>query len=69
MSEVILEINNLTSGYGDLPVLHEVSLSVNKGEIYSILGANGAGKSTLLRTISAGLKSQLQVLLILMEST
>jgi branched-chain amino acid transport system ATP-binding protein len=52
MSEVILEISNLTSGYGDLPVVHEVSLSINKGEIYSILGANGAGKSTLLNTLA-----------------
>lgn len=57
MSEVILEINNLTSGYGDLPVLHEVSLSVNKGEIYSILGANGAGKSTLLNTLAGTVKA------------
>ena len=56
MSEVILEISNLTSGYGDLPVLHEVSLSVNKGEIYSILGANGAGKSTLLNTLAGIVK-------------
>ena len=52
MSEVILEISNLTSGYGDLPVVHEVSLSINNGEIYSILGANGAGKSTLLNTLA-----------------
>lgn len=57
MSEVILEINNLTSGYGDLPVLHEVSLSINKGEIYSILGANGAGKSTLLNTLAGTVKA------------
>jgi len=57
MSEVILEINNLISGYGDLPVLHEVSLSVNKGEIYSILGANGAGKSTLLNTLAGTVKA------------
>ena len=57
MSEVILEINNLTSGYGDLPVLHGVSLSVNKGEIYSILGANGAGKSTLLNTLAGTVKA------------
>ena len=57
MSEVILEINNLTSGYGDLPVLHGVSLSINKGEIYSILGANGAGKSTLLNTVSGIIKA------------
>jgi branched-chain amino acid transport system ATP-binding protein len=57
MSDVILEINNLTSGYGDLPVLHGVSLSVNKGEIYSILGANGAGKSTLLNTLAGTVKA------------
>jgi branched-chain amino acid transport system ATP-binding protein len=57
MSEVILEISNLTSGYGDLPVLHEVALSVNKGEIYSILGANGAGKSTLLNTLAGTVKA------------
>ncbi len=57
MSEVILEINNLTSGYGDLPVLHGVSLSVKKGEIYSILGANGAGKSTLLNTLAGTVKA------------
>jgi len=57
MSEVILDISNLTSGYGDLPVLHEVSLTVNKGEIYSILGANGAGKSTLLNTLAGTVKA------------
>jgi len=57
MSEAILEINNLVSGYGDLPVLHGVSLSVNKGEIYSILGANGAGKSTLLNTLAGTIKA------------
>lgn len=57
MSDVILEINKLTSGYGDLPVLHGVSLSVNKGEIYSILGANGAGKSTLLNTLAGTVKA------------
>jgi branched-chain amino acid transport system ATP-binding protein len=57
MSDVILEINNLTSGYGDLPVLHGVSLSINKGEIYSILGANGAGKSTLLNTLAGTVKA------------
>jgi len=57
MSEAILEINNLVSGYGDLPVLHGVSLSLNKGEIYSILGANGAGKSTLLNTLAGTVKA------------
>lgn len=57
MSKVILEIDHLTSGYGDLPVLHEVSLKINEGEIYSILGANGAGKSTLLNTLAGTVRA------------
>lgn len=57
MSKVILEIDHLTSGYGDLPVLHEVSLKINEGEIYSILGANGAGKSTLLNTFAGTVRA------------
>lgn len=47
----MLEVENLTSGYGRLMVLHEVSLSVEASEIVVLLGANGAGKTTLLRTI------------------
>lgn len=57
MSQPILQIENLTSGYGDLLVLHDVSLTVNSGEIYSILGSNGAGKSTLLNTLAGSVKS------------
>jgi len=48
----MLKIDNLEAGYGQIQVLRNVSLQVNKGEIVSILGANGAGKSTTLRTIS-----------------
>jgi branched-chain amino acid transport system ATP-binding protein len=48
----ILEIKNLRSGYGDIAVLHEISIQVNKGEMVSIVGPNGAGKTALLRTIS-----------------
>jgi branched-chain amino acid transport system ATP-binding protein len=47
----MLEIDGISSGYGDVQVLHRVSLSVGEGEIVSIVGANGAGKTTLIRTI------------------
>ncbi|MEM9448856.1 MAG: branched-chain amino acid ABC transporter ATP-binding protein/permease [Cyanobacteria bacterium P01_E01_bin.6] len=47
----LLSINQLNSGYGSLQVLHDVSLTVQPGELVSVIGANGAGKSTLLNTI------------------
>ena len=49
---MLLETNDVVSGYGALEVLHGVSLSVEEGEIISVLGANGAGKTTFLRTVS-----------------
>ena len=48
----MLEVKGLTAGYGDIPVIRNVSLSVKQGEILLIGGENGAGKSTLLRAIS-----------------
>ena len=48
----MLEVEAVSSGYGDVSVLHGLSLSVRKGQIVAVLGANGAGKSTLLNTIS-----------------
>jgi len=53
---MILEVKNLSVGYGAIPSIMDVSLDVNAGEIVSIIGANGAGKSTLLRAISGLLK-------------
>jgi branched-chain amino acid transport system ATP-binding protein len=49
----MLSVENVSSGYGLIEVLHAVSLVVNEGEMVSIIGTNGAGKSSLLRTISA----------------
>jgi lipoprotein-releasing system ATP-binding protein len=48
---MILEANNITKRYGTLEVLKGVSLTVNKGEIVSLVGPSGAGKSTLLHII------------------
>ncbi len=53
---MILQVNNLHVSYGGIKALSNVSISVDKGEIVSIIGANGAGKSTLLRTISGLIK-------------
>lgn len=47
----LLTIDNLNASYGPIQALHGVSVSVNKGEIVSIIGSNGAGKSTLLMSI------------------
>ncbi len=47
----MLEVERVSAGYGPLPVLHEVSLAVQPGEVVALIGANNAGKSTLLRTI------------------
>jgi branched-chain amino acid transport system ATP-binding protein len=54
----MLEVRGLHSGYGRVPVLRGISLSVDPGEIVLVLGPNGAGKSTLLRTISGFIKPQ-----------
>jgi len=48
----MLEVNALAVAYGDVQVLWDVSLRIERGEIVTLLGANGAGKTTLLRAIS-----------------
>ncbi len=48
-----LEINHLSKSFGDYKVLDDVNLSVEKGDIYGILGLSGAGKSTLVRCVNS----------------
>jgi len=48
----MLEIEGLCAGYGDAQILHNVSLSVKRGEVVSLVGANGAGKTTTLLAVS-----------------
>jgi branched-chain amino acid transport system ATP-binding protein len=52
----MLEIKNVHTYYGNIHALDDVSLSVEKGEIVTMIGANGAGKSTMLKTASGLLK-------------
>jgi branched-chain amino acid transport system ATP-binding protein len=48
----MLELRNVNAGYGNIQVLHQVDLIINRGEIITLIGANGAGKSTTLMAIS-----------------
>jgi len=47
----MLELKNITKKYGDLSILNDISLQIEKGEIVSILGPSGSGKTTLLNII------------------
>jgi branched-chain amino acid transport system ATP-binding protein len=52
----MLRVEGLSAGYSDLPVISDVSLTVDAGKFVSIVGPNGAGKTTLFKTISGILK-------------
>ena len=58
MSDTIIELKNLSIGYGNKKVLQNVNTKINIGEIVGIIGCNGAGKSTLLKTIRGLLPKQ-----------
>ena len=51
MTAPLLQIEDVTTGYGNIPVLHDVSLDILRGEIVALIGSNGAGKTTLMMTI------------------
>jgi branched-chain amino acid transport system ATP-binding protein len=54
----LLQVENLEAGYGPINVLHRLSLTVNRGEIVTMIGANGAGKTTTLMCISGVVKAR-----------
>src|SRR5436305_4132854 len=53
----LLEVENLRSGYGSIPVLQGVSFAVSEGETAVMFGLNGAGKSTTVNTIAGLLRA------------
>jgi len=53
----LLELSGVEARYGSLQALHGISLTVDEGEIVSVLGANGAGKTTTLRAISGTVRT------------
>jgi len=52
----MLILDKVSSGYNHIPVIHNVSLHVDKSEIVAVVGPNGAGKSTILKTIFGSLR-------------
>ncbi|MBP3475528.1 MAG: ABC transporter ATP-binding protein [Lachnospiraceae bacterium] len=56
MADYFFQTKQLTVGYQVLPVLKDVTIGLNKGEILTLIGPNGAGKSTLLKSIAKQLK-------------
>jgi ABC-type branched-subunit amino acid transport system ATPase component/ABC-type branched-subunit amino acid transport system permease subunit len=52
----LLSVDAVSSGYGPIQVLHDVSMQVNEGEVVAVLGRNGAGKSTLMKAITGFIK-------------
>ena len=52
MTDSLLSVRSLSSGYGDFKVVDDVSFDVRAGEIFGLVGLNGAGKTTLIKTIT-----------------
>jgi ABC-type branched-subunit amino acid transport system ATPase component len=52
----LLQVEGVTSGYGDMEVLRDVSIRLDAGEIVSIIGPNGAGKSTVMKVVFGQLR-------------
>ncbi|MBX5444125.1 ABC transporter ATP-binding protein [Sphaerobacter sp.] len=53
---MLLEVRHIAASYDGVPALHDVSFTVDEGEVVTIIGSNGAGKTTTIRTISGQLR-------------
>ena len=53
MADYYFQTRNLTVGYDGRPLIRDITIGVEKGEIVTLIGPNGAGKSTILRTLAA----------------
>lgn len=56
--EALVELRNVTFGYGERIVLHDISLQVPRGKVTALMGASGGGKTTVLRLIGGQNKAQ-----------
>ena len=52
MAEMIIKASGVCKGYGSKQVLHDVNFTINKGDIYGLVGKNGAGKTTIMRILT-----------------
>ena len=52
MTEELLKLENIYKNFGNVKVLKDVSININKGEVVALIGDNGAGKSTLIKVIT-----------------
>ncbi len=59
MSEIVLELKNLTRRFGKFTAVNSLTLSVNSGEIFGLLGSNGAGKTTTIKMLTTLLRPTL----------
>ena len=59
----LLSLDHVSAGYGQITALNDISLSINEGEIISLIGANGAGKTTVMMTICGAVKARHGIIL------
>ena len=57
-STPLVELRNVTFGYGDRPILRDVSLTIPRGKVTALMGASGGGKTTILRLIGGQVRAQ-----------